>query len=118
MFAAHAGAVSRVLARGPFVFLGAVSYSLYMVHPLVIGRGVDVFRAFGVGTLVMEDGEPVRRILAPPLMADALGLSLLAAAVGAAWVSWRYLEWPAREWSRWRAAQMGVAREEAGAPTI
>jgi peptidoglycan/LPS O-acetylase OafA/YrhL len=118
VFAAERGAVSRLLLRAPFVVLGTLSYSIYMVHPLVLGRGADLLRLLGLGELVLEGGLPVRRIVATPLVADALGLALLTAIMPVAWLSWRWLEDPARRWSRKRAAQMGAAREEASAPTI
>ena len=52
------------------------------------------------------------------MIADLLAMALLVVVLAVAWCSWRFVENPAREWSRRRAARMGVAREEAGAPTI
>lgn len=118
IFAGERGRVSRWLCAGPWVLLGTLSYSIYMVHPLVLGRATDLLRFAGLGELVMADGIPLRRIAAPPLVADLIGLAMLAAAVAAAWLSWRWLEYPARQWSRRRAARFGAAREESAAPTI
>jgi peptidoglycan/LPS O-acetylase OafA/YrhL len=118
VFAAERGWFSRQLHRRAFVLLGTISYSLYMIHPLVIARGFDVLRLFGLGRLRWAGGVQLREISAPPLFADALGMLVLAAVVGVAWVTWRWIEAPARSWSRKLASRMGVAREEAVAPTI
>lgn len=118
VFARERGVFARLLARPACVFLGTVSYSLYMVHALVIGRGLDLLRLAGLGELASRDGEPIRRIVAAPWLADALGLALVAACLPVAWLSWRAVEWPARAWSRRRAAAFGAGAAERSAPTV
>jgi peptidoglycan/LPS O-acetylase OafA/YrhL len=119
VFAGGTGWFSRQLQRKAFVLLGKISYSLYMVHPLVMARGTDVFRMFGLGTVQWDpDGGQIRVITASPLLADLLGILLLCVALAAAWISWRCIESPARAWSRRLASPMGVARSEAVAPTM
>ena len=118
VFAREAGAVSRILVQRWALLLGTLSYSLYMVHVFVIARGMDALRWLGLGEVTFDQGVQARRILAAPWLADGLGLAVLAACIPVAWLTWRFIEWPARAWSRRRAARMGVGAEEAAAPTI
>ena len=106
-FAGESGWFSRLLRMRPFVWLGILSYSIYMVHGMVIGRGIDLFRLAGLGS--PADGG---------LISDLLGLSLIVASVALSWFTWRWIEPPARSWSRRRAARMGAEREEAAAPAF
>jgi peptidoglycan/LPS O-acetylase OafA/YrhL len=102
-FAAERGLVSRVLKLPPMVWLGVLSYSIYMTHPLVIGIGRRPWDALS------------RQATA---RADLIGLALIAATIALSYFSWRFIEWPAREWSRRRARAMHTIREESVAPTI
>lgn len=124
IFAREGGAISALLRRPAFVWGGVLSYSIYMVHGMVIGRGLDALRFVAAqggpafAEMTSRDGISVRRITAVPLLTDLIALGLLAACVAVAWVTWRLIEEPCRQWSRRRAAEMGVAREEAAAPAI
>ena len=118
VFARERGAISRVLLQRWALFLGTLSYSLYMVHVFVIARGMDGLRLIGLGSVTLVDGVPYKQIVAAPWLADALGVGLIAACVPVAWLTWRFIEWPARAWSRRRAEAMGVTEQERSAPTI
>jgi peptidoglycan/LPS O-acetylase OafA/YrhL len=118
IFAGDRGVVSRLLRTRPFVWLGAMSYSFYMVHGMVIGRLADVLRFAGLGELSGGGDRYIRSISAGPWLAPLLACATIAACLPVAWLTWRFVEAPAREWSRRRAARMGVAREETSAPTI
>lgn len=114
VFAADSGLVSRLLGRAPFVWLGVLSYSLYLVHLPIFLDALHVLRWFGLDALT-------RPASAGPdwlWLGDLVALALLGAALAAAYATWRFVEWPAREWSRRRAAAYGAAREERAAPTI
>lgn len=113
VFARERGAISRVLLQRWALFLGTLSYSLYMVHVFVVARGMDALRWIGLGSVTLIDGVPFKQIVAAPWLADALGVGLIAACIPVAWLAWRFIEWPARAWSRRRAAAMGVAAEQA-----
>ena len=117
VFARERGAISRVLLQRWALFLGTLSYSLYMVHVFVIARGMDALRWFGLGSVTLVEVVPYKQIVAAPWLADVLGVGLIAACIPVAWLTWRFIEWPARAWSRRCAARMGVAAEEAVAPT-
>ena len=53
-----------------------------------------------------------------PAISTLMALAMLPAALACAWPIWRFVEWPARDWSRRQARRMGVEREERQAPTI
>lgn len=103
VFAREQGVVSRLLLTAPLRWLGVLSYGLYMVHGLVIGRMFDV-----LAWLQLRSGEAwvsahlggLDMLLLSPLPALAVCLAMLAASLAAAWLAWRFIEWPARAWSR------------------
>jgi len=102
VFAMQAGAVSRLLMTAPFVWGGVLSYSIYLLHPMVLGRGVDILRHMGLGSLTLGGLGPERAIAAPEGWNTVLALLLMAACIPVAGASWRFIEMPAREWSRRR----------------
>jgi peptidoglycan/LPS O-acetylase OafA/YrhL len=118
VFAREQGVISRGLLQRWALFLGSLSYSLYMVHVFVVARGMDGLRLIGLSEVTLNEGAPLKQIVAAPWLADLLGIGLIAACLPVAWLAWRFLEWPARAWSRRRAARMGVGAEERVAPTV
>lgn len=124
IFARDKGWVSRVLQLRPLIALGTLSYSIYMLHMLLIRplakAGPAVLQAigrpdliaadprlFGLGTLALGDGA-----------ATVVSLVLVAMTIGLSALSFRWLEEPARRWSRDHARRWGVARAEREALTI
>jgi peptidoglycan/LPS O-acetylase OafA/YrhL len=76
IFAFQKGAVSLILRQGFYVRAGEISYAIYILHPVILSW--------------------VTRNLAPPPSigyATYLGLTLWAS-----YLSWRYIEGPARAW--------------------
>ncbi len=118
IFAAEHGSVSRLLRTAPCVLMGTLSYSIYLIHVPVIGRGIDLLRLVGLGRLVVVPGGIQHQIAAPPPFDSVLGIVLLASCIPVAWCTWRWIEVPARNWSRRRAATMGAVTEEQIAPPI
>jgi peptidoglycan/LPS O-acetylase OafA/YrhL len=93
------GRVSRGLATKTLVLGGFISYSLYMTHLVVFGLWRAAMRAAGI------DGG----------FLYAAGLLLLVAgALVIAWLMWRFVEEPAREWMRGLAGVRRTPTEEAG----
>jgi peptidoglycan/LPS O-acetylase OafA/YrhL len=92
VFASDAGLVSRLLRAAPFVAIGTLSYSIYMVHPFVQPRLMELFARFGLA----ETGTP-DRLLLTGWAADAATLLMLAIVIA---VTYRCIEVPARRWSR------------------
>lgn len=74
-------AINRLLAQRPFVFIGLISYSVYLWHwPIFV-----YVRYYAIEELTTL---------------DSLGLLLFSLAVGA--LSWRYIEMPFRKGRGWR----------------
>jgi peptidoglycan/LPS O-acetylase OafA/YrhL len=93
------GRVSRGLATRTLVLGGFISYSLYMTHLVAFGLWRAAMRAAGI------DGGPLY----------AIGLLVLVgAALAIAWLMWRFVEEPAREWMRGLAGARRAPTEEAG----
>lgn len=110
VFAREEGVLSRLLLTGPARMAGTLSYALYMVHGLVVGRMFDlaamIQSRFGQAWVAARLGGEDRILLAP-LPALLLTLAMIGAALLAAWIAWALIEWPARGWSRRLAARIG-----------
>lgn len=110
-FAREGGGISRLLLTAPARWLGTLSYALYMVHGLVIGRVFDLaalLQARLGARWVSAHLGGADQILLPPVPALALTLVMLAASLAAAWAAWAFVEWPARAFSRRIAARIGA----------
>jgi len=105
-FAWDAGIVSRVLQWRPLVMLGQLSFALYMVHLFYIilpNRLLPyLFEATGRADWIAANPKRfgLLSVAPPPAIATAISLLLLTLALGTAWLAWRYVEEPARHWSR------------------
>ena len=94
VFASERGIASRLLGLRPLLFLGAVSYSVYMVHLFVAHRVVEALTfAQGLGLPLSTEK------WAGDVM---IGLCLMLVIAVAA-LTYRTIEVPAREWFRRRA---------------
>ncbi|WP_291870059.1 acyltransferase family protein [Bradyrhizobium sp.] len=85
--------VGRLLSLRPVVFIGLISYSLYLWHwPLIVFQRTDAF-------------------LLPQASGIATGMMLIAVSIVVAWLSWKFVEMPFRSKAREtsRAAVFGVA---------
>jgi peptidoglycan/LPS O-acetylase OafA/YrhL len=93
------GRPSKFLSRHALVLGGFISYSLYLIHIVWYGlwrAGMDVI---GI------DGGPLYLLST---------LFLIASTVGLAYLMWRIVEEPAREWMRSKVGVRRVPTEEAG----
>jgi peptidoglycan/LPS O-acetylase OafA/YrhL len=108
VFAFEAGAASRLLACRPLVWIGTVSYSIYMVHYFVAARMVDVVAA------AQSLGVPLRGYLGVERWAGDLAMLLyLAAVIALGGLSYRLIEAPSRAWFRQLAAHAAPRRAAA-----
>lgn len=111
VFAQERGALSWLLRRRPFLFVGMLSYSIYMIHMFLKYRLADVVelleRASGVPLSTAVDD----RVLmgSTPLMGDAISILAVAGTIACAYLTYRYIERPAQLWSRNRVARLGPA---------
>lgn len=112
VFAVEAGYVSRLLKARPFLFIGMLSYSIYMTHMFVLLRFTNLARLADslLGTsLVRRLGETERYgdgIDAGSLLAgDCLIFLVVALTVAMSYLTYRFIEVPGRAASRsiaWR----------------
>lgn len=110
VFADDAGLVSRALRARPFVAIGTFSYAIYMVHPFVQARLMEALARLGLAT----DGAP-DRLTASGWTADAITIAMLGLVIAAAAFAYRWIERPARDWSR---RKLSAPAAEAEAPTF
>jgi peptidoglycan/LPS O-acetylase OafA/YrhL len=74
--------VGRLLSWRPFVFIGLISYSLYLWHwPLIVFQRSD--------GLLLPDSSNL-----------ATKLAVIAVSIGIAWLSWKFIETPFRSKAR------------------
>lgn len=91
--------LSRFLSTRALVLGGFISYSLYMTHLVWFGLWRAALKAVGI------DGGLLYAIAVVGLVAGALLI---------AWLVWRFVEEPAREWMRSRVGVRRTPTEEAG----
>jgi peptidoglycan/LPS O-acetylase OafA/YrhL len=119
VFAFEAGALSRVLRIRAMQALGAWSYSIYMVHVLVLMAVIDAAKllamAFPDGIVRVGPGFGRKLMLiGDPLVMDLVFVLYIAATVAAAAVTFRLIEVPGRRWFNALAVQQPAL---SGAPS-
>lgn len=98
VFAQQAGLLSRGLRTKPMLLLGTLSYSIYMMHHFLQDRLMDLLWFIGGPLVPPRVG---RIVLSGPAWAcDAFILVELAIVIAVASITYRYVEVPARLWSR------------------
>jgi peptidoglycan/LPS O-acetylase OafA/YrhL len=107
LFAHEGGWVSALLRSRPMLMLGALSYSIYMVHLFIQARMINVGGILEhklglgiVGDLVLR-GDPATGFGAgSPWLGFIALVTMLVAVVVASWFTWRFVEMPALAWFR------------------
>jgi peptidoglycan/LPS O-acetylase OafA/YrhL len=106
VFARDGGIVSRALQWRPLVRLGQLSFALYMVHLLFVivpNRFLPrLFAATGHADWVRAGRHTFgyESVAPPAWLATLITLGFATLAIGTAWLAWRFIEEPARHWSR------------------
>jgi peptidoglycan/LPS O-acetylase OafA/YrhL len=106
VFARDRGLVSRALQWRPLVWLGQLSFALYMVHLFFIilpNRFLPrLFAATGHADWVRAGSHTFgfESVAPPAYLATLITLAAAALALGTAWLAWRFIEEPVRQWSR------------------
>lgn len=119
VFAQGKGKLSHSLEGRHFVWLGAISYSTYMIHSFIQARIGDVIKLFGAPfglalTPTSRNTEfPSEAISGPALTLDLLTMAMLLVVIGCASLTYKWVETPCREWSR-RIFARPTGRSSAG----
>jgi peptidoglycan/LPS O-acetylase OafA/YrhL len=102
VFCLERGWISRVLVTAPMLLIGELSYSIYMIHHFILDRMIDLVWAYGAALhLPISITATGRTVLVGNAVAcDLFSLFLLAIVIGLSTLSFRYVEKPARLWSR------------------
>jgi peptidoglycan/LPS O-acetylase OafA/YrhL len=106
VFARDRGLLARALHWQPFLTLGQLSFALFMVHLFWIilpnRFGPDILRNLGHADWVAPGRQlfGLNSMMPPPAMATAISLALLAGSLATAWLAWRFIEEPARHWTK------------------
>jgi len=104
VFAHEAGPISSLLRRRSFGFLGAISYSVYMVHALIANvmyygvRAVDKMTSLDEGSAFDLLGMSNRVSCETQFVMDGLMLVYVLAVLLTASVTYRYVEQPGRRY--------------------
>jgi peptidoglycan/LPS O-acetylase OafA/YrhL len=100
VFAPQRGLASRVLASKPMVFLGTLSYSIYMIHLFLAFRMAEALR------WAAEAGFRFVELMAASKWAgDAALLVYLAIVIGVSALTYRFIEAPGRRYVRGLAGE-------------
>ncbi len=111
VFSHEAGLLSDALKTKPMLLLGLLSYSIYMVHQFIQDRMLDLIAA-AHGAIPLTVPQSGRIVLAGnPLLCDLVTIVMLALVIGASWLTYHYVEDPARQLSRHAAGRIGGGRK-------
>jgi peptidoglycan/LPS O-acetylase OafA/YrhL len=108
MFAHAGGAVSRFLGLRPWLFIGALSYSIYMVHTLVLSLMVAVVKVFDHMTGMPHALSGHGNVLGNSALQQGLWFAVMfEIVIGVSWLTWTFVERPVQRWSRRIAPSIG-----------
>jgi peptidoglycan/LPS O-acetylase OafA/YrhL len=109
VFVPEGGLISRLLANRPFVYLGAISYSIYLTH-LTIQASLYALARYGHGQFGWKDLTKLeiagaRNFAYGAAENGALVALMLFLTIVMSALTYRYVERPSREWFRKFAAR-------------
>jgi len=105
LFAHEGGWISALLRAPVMLTLGALSYSIYMVHIFVQARLINVAglveHKLGLGLVgdIVLRGSPATGFGTGWAGTVAIVI-MLVATIAASWITWRFIEMPAMAWFR------------------
>ncbi len=117
VFANSSGAISALLRRGLFRFLGRISYSIYMTHALIFLIAFEVAeRVWDLPRETIFSAAEIGRIYAMTPYAPLITGGLLASVVAVSALTYRFIEEPCRRAVRAYVRDRGAARDLASVP--
>jgi peptidoglycan/LPS O-acetylase OafA/YrhL len=103
VFAKERGLLSKLFLLRPFVFVGMLSYSIYMIHVFISGKlfalPVRLLSAkAGIDLTLVQDG--IVKYGTNIWMGSAIEIAFLVIVIGCSYISFRMIEEPFRKWSK------------------
>lgn len=103
VFGFDRGVIATFLRRRTFVFIGALSYSIYMTHVFLVDRLANfsnVMEALtGIG-LIGENARGEMIFESAYIPSVLLAAMFLVVVIVVSWITYRFIEVPARDWFR------------------
>jgi peptidoglycan/LPS O-acetylase OafA/YrhL len=99
------GPVARLMTARPIQFLGRISYSIYMVHFLLIVLLLIVLKRVVPTSIDLSTGNKI--IAMSPWVGDLLAIGMLAGVLASAATTYAFIEEPARLFGRRLVAAWG-----------
>lgn len=120
VFARQAGLVSSLLLQPPFVLLGTLSYSIYMIHVFLLYRfvnGLSVVEKLTGFDLVRTSAEGNNGIGGGAWFGDLATVIFLGGVILCSYISYRLIELPGQRFGRnWGRREVGEPAVAPGAP--
>lgn len=114
VFAHEAGLLSKFLLKRSLIFLGSISYSLYMVHIFIQSRIINAANFMErrinlgmIGEIDMHGLMQTGLAAGKPFLGLALTILMVIVVIIAASVTWRFIEMPALGWFRRSSKRIG-----------
>lgn len=111
VFAFGTGTASAILRLRPLVFLGAISYSIYMTHVFIAKRmfdaGIQLDKRWHISPFTHReiDGEDVAFLGSQLWHGDIAYVVYMAMIILMSYLTYRWIEKPARDWVRNRVRE-------------
>lgn len=118
VLAREKGLVSRLLTRRFPALLGTLSYSIYMTHAAVLLTIAMIAGRLGWFDPTLGPVPGSRGTMSDGPMADIVAFGLLGAVILTSMLTYRWIEQPARQWSRRIVKSSHARRAETVAPTF
>jgi len=102
VIAHQAGAASRLLLTSPLIFVGTLSYSIYMTHEFVLARLLNAMSWLSkqLSLPILIDGFAITNAPGHVLWSDLAVIPFCGAVLCISWMTFRTIENPGRLWSR------------------
>ncbi len=118
VFAFEGGAVSRLLRTPPLLLLGALSYSIYLVHVPVLAllqrsvRDVEETLSVDISSVEVSLHNGLALLGATTRMGDVFVVATFALVIGISWITYRGIEKPCQDYGR-RLVRRWKTRDDA-----
>ena len=112
IFSRARGLISSILTSRTMIFNGTLSYSIYLIHSFIIFRYINVVSAVArkTGLPLIEYDGTAAKLTASPFVNFLLVAILFAGVLAMAWLSYRFIEEPGRDYGKRLARNWSSAK--------